>query len=289
MSGHTGPVADAHTQDADPSGIRIDNLRMAYGGLLVFDSISLEVRDRETVSIVGPSGCGKTTLLKAIGGLIKPTGGTVRVGGAEVTSPPPGVGIVFQQFGLFPWKTIQDNVAYGLVTQGVGKREARERVHDYIRLVKLDGFEDSYPYQLSGGMQQRAGLARALAIEPRVLLMDEPFGALDALTREILQFELLNIWRARPTSMVFVTHSIPEAVLFGDRVAVMTGRPSFFRAMLDVPVERPRDRASLTADAFSEVQDEVWQLIMKSGDPELEGAGAGGSGGDGAAVSRTGP
>ena len=203
--------------------IRIDALVKRYGTLEVFRDISLDVGDREIVAIVGPSGCGKTTLLRCIDGLIPVDGGEVRVEGQRVTEPAAGMAMVFQHFGLFPWKTVYDNVAYGLRMAGVARAEIERRVPYFITMVGLAGFEKAYPYQMSGGMQQRCGLARALAIEPHVLLMDEPFAAVDAQTREILQFELLRIWEERPTTMVFVTHSIEEAVLMGDRVVVLEG------------------------------------------------------------------
>jgi NitT/TauT family transport system ATP-binding protein len=242
--------------------IHVQGLGKHYGMLEVFRGINLEVGDREIVSIVGPSGCGKTTLLRCIDGLIPPSSGLVQIGGARVLSPPAGVAMVFQQFGLFPWKTVFANVAYGLKLAGVPKVEIRERVPRFIKLVGLAGFEEAYPYQLSGGMQQRCGLARALAIEPNVLLMDEPFAAVDAQTREILQFELLRIWQMRPVSMVFVTHSIDEAVLMGHRVVVLKGRPAGIHEVIDVDLPRPRSRATLTHPRFATLREHVWTTLM---------------------------
>jgi NitT/TauT family transport system ATP-binding protein len=167
--------------------IRVDGLAKSYGDRPVFSDISFDVREGEVVSIVGPSGCGKTTLLRCVVGLVRPDGGVVEIGGERVVDPPQGVAMVFQHFGLFPWKTVTANVAYGLTVAGMSKREAAPKVAALIKLVGLEGFERSYPYQLSGGMQQRTGLARALAIEPSVLVMDEPFAALDAQTRDVLQ------------------------------------------------------------------------------------------------------
>lgn len=242
--------------------IRVQGLGKRYGALEVFRDINLEVGDREIVSVVGPSGCGKTTLLRCIDGLIPPSSGVVQVGGAQVSSPPAGVAMVFQQFGLFPWKTVFANVAYGLKLAGVPKAEIRETVPRFIKLVGLAGFEEAYPYQLSGGMQQRCGLARALAIEPTVLLMDEPFAAVDAQTREILQFELLRIWQIRPVSMVFVTHSIEEAVLMGHRVVVLKGRPAGVHEIIDVDLQHPRSRATLTHPHFAALREHVWTTLM---------------------------
>jgi NitT/TauT family transport system ATP-binding protein len=242
--------------------IRVESLCKRYGALEVFRDVNLEVGDREIVSVVGPSGCGKTTLLRCIDGLIPPSSGAVQIGGARVSSPPEGVAMVFQQFGLFPWKTVFANVAYGLKLAGMPKAEIRERVPRFIKLVGLAGFEEAYPYQLSGGMQQRCGLARALAIEPSVLLMDEPFAAVDAQTREILQFELLRIWQVRPVSMIFVTHSIEEAVLMGHRVVVLKGRPSRVHEIIDVDLPHPRNRSTLTHPRFAILREHVWANLM---------------------------
>jgi NitT/TauT family transport system ATP-binding protein len=194
--------------------------------------------------------------------LIPPSSGKVDISGTEVTAPLPGVAMVFQQFGLFPWKTVFNNVAYGLKLAGASKAEIRERVPRFIRLVGLAGFEQAYPYQLSGGMQQRCGLARALAIEPSVLLMDEPFAAVDAQTREILQFELLRIWQMRPTSMVFVTHSIEEAVLMGHRVVVLKGRPASVFETIEVDLPFPRSRETLKHPRFAALREHVWMTLM---------------------------
>jgi len=254
------PAAAADTGGAR---IQIEGLAMQFGELRVFQDIDLEVGRRECVSIVGPSGCGKTTLLRNIDGLLRPAEGVIRINGDPVTSPPKGVAVVFQMFGLFPWKTVYENVAYGLRMAGASKEQIREKVPYYIELVGLNGFDKAYPYQLSGGMQQRTGLARALATEPEVLLMDEPFASIDAQTREILQFELLRIWESRPTSMVFVTHSIDEAVLMGDRVVVLHGRPSSVQEVIDVGLPRPRTRDTLATPRFAEVREHVWSELMQ--------------------------
>jgi NitT/TauT family transport system ATP-binding protein len=243
--------------------IEIAGLAKEFGPLRVFQNIDLEIGQRECVSIVGPSGCGKTTMLRCIDGLVAPTEGEIRISGAAVRKPPKGVAVVFQHFGLFPWKTVYGNVAYGLQMAGAPAREIAEKVPRFIELVGLKGFEKAYPYQLSGGMQQRTGLARALAVEPDVLLMDEPFASIDAQTREILQFELLRIWESRPTSMVFVTHSIEEAVLMGDRVVVLRGRPSSISEVIDVGLPRPRTRETLASPRFAEVREHVWSKLLQ--------------------------
>jgi len=243
--------------------IEIDGLTKRFGSLTVFDGIDLQIGEREIVSIVGPSGCGKTTLLRCIDGLVRPDGGEVRIDGRTVIDPPAGVAVVFQHFGLFPWKTVYENVAYGLRLAGVSKAETAETVLKNIELVGLKGFEKAYPYQLSGGMQQRTGLARALATDPHVLLMDEPFAAIDAQTREILQFELLRIWESRPMAMVFVTHSIEEAVLMGDRVVVLRGRPASVSEVIVTELPRPRTRDVFSTQRFNDVREHVWSCVMR--------------------------
>lgn len=252
--------------------IRVENLCKSFGALPVFEGVSLEVAAGETVSIVGPSGCGKTTLLRCVVGLTPPSSGTVEIDGARVSEPPPGVAMVFQHAGLFPWKTVAANIAYGLTVQGVPKREIATRVSALVKLVNLEGFEKSYPHELSGGMQQRAGLARALAIQPSVLAMDEPFAALDAQTRDVLQLELLRIWEANRTAMLFVTHSIDEAVLMGDRVVILRGRPSRVFDVVEVQIPHPRGRDSVDSERFRVVRDYVWRSVMEGADASVVGS-----------------
>ena len=263
MSANTAPDQDAAARTAGADArIRVSGLCKNYGALKVFEGIDLEVGDREIVGIVGPSGCGKTTLLRCLDGLIPADAGDIIVDQQRITSPVPGVAMVFQHFGLLPWKTVHDNVAYGLRMGGVPKAEIARRVPAFINMVGLGGFEQAYPYQMSGGMQQRCGLARALAVEPNVLLMDEPFASVDAQTREILQFELLRIWQQRPTTMVFVTHSIEEAVLMGDRVFVLKGRPSSVRETITIDLPRPRTRDTLREPRFGALREHVWDTLM---------------------------
>ena len=233
-----------------------------YDKLQVFQDVDLAVGEREVLAIIGPSGCGKTTLLRCINGLIPLTTGEIRIEGEPLRAPREGVAMVFQHFGLFPWKTVFHNVAYGLKLAGASRAQIEEKIPEFIKLVGLSGFEHYYPYQISGGMQQRCGLARALAVEPRVLLMDEPFGAVDAQTREILQFEMLRIWEAKQTTMVFVTHAIDEAVLMGDRVLVLKGRPSSVHEIVEVDLPRPRNRATLLLPRFAELREHVWNTLM---------------------------
>ena len=242
--------------------IHISRAGMRYDAAQVFRDIDLDIGNREVVAIIGPSGCGKTTLLRCIDGLLPLTSGELRLEGEPVRGPREGVAMVFQHFGLFPWKTVAQNVAYGLKLAGRGADAIAAKVAECIELVGLAGFEHYYPWQISGGMQQRCGLARALAVEPRVLLMDEPFGAVDAQTREILQFELLKIWEMRPTTMVFVTHSIEEAVLMGDRIVVLKGRPSTVHEVVEVDLPRPRERRTLTLPRFAQLREHVWSTLM---------------------------
>ncbi len=235
-----------------------------YAAVTVFDRLELAVRERETLCILGPSGCGKTTLIRAMHGLVPLDGGSVLIDGAKVTMPRRNVAMVFQHFGLFPWKRVGENVAFGVENAGLPRKVIDERVARYIELVGLKGFERHYPHQLSGGMQQRAGLARALATEPDILLMDEPFGSLDAQTREILQDELLRIYQRQPRTMVFITHSIEEAIALGDRILVMTARPGRVRELIAVDIPRPRTVESVIAHPrFIELRDRCWRLLRE--------------------------
>src|SRR5207245_8749687 len=231
------------------------------GAVVAFQGLTLTVPQHDVMCIVGPSGCGKTALLRCVAGLTELTNGHLLVYGKAVNGPPEGVAMVFQQFGLLPWKTVYDNAAFGLAMAGTPTTTIRERVAHYLDLVGLVGFERHYPYQLSGGMQQRVGLARALALNPHVLLMDEPFAALDAQTREVLQEELLRIM-ARPDerkTMLFITHSIDEALLLGDRIAVLSARPGRVRELIEVPFGRPREPAAVRADRrYATLRDHIW-------------------------------
>jgi NitT/TauT family transport system ATP-binding protein len=223
--------------------------------------VSLAVDAGEFISLVGASGCGKTTLLRIVDGLVTPSRGQVWVDGREVTRPGPDRGFVFQQDALFPWRTVLDNVVFGLEVQGRARREARARASDLLGLVGLTGFEQHFPHELSGGMRQRANLARALTIDPDVLLMDEPFAALDAQTREIMQAELLRIWRSNRKTVLFVTHQIDEAVYLADRVVVMTSGPGQVKAVLTVDIPRPRDLSVKRTPRFLELVDAIWRMI----------------------------
>src|SRR6476659_7527772 len=251
----------------DGTKIVVDHASKLFleGTVVACRNVELNVRSNEVLCIVGPSGCGKTTLLRCIGGLLAPSSGQVLIDGQVVSSPCPGVAIVFQHFGLLPWKTVVDNVAFGLKIAGASRQQLAERVEHYIHLVGLTGFENQYPYQLSGGMQQRVGLARALATDPEILLMDEPFASVDAQTREVLQEELLHLHERERKTMVFITHSIDEALVLGDRVAVMASRPGRIKEILTVDFARPRDPAAVRAQSrYTEIRNHIWEELRPS-------------------------
>jgi NitT/TauT family transport system ATP-binding protein len=237
--------------------------RYAGIGLTVFQDLSLDVADLQFVAIIGPSGCGKSTFLRIVNGLDAPDEGSVEIDGKPVTGPGAGRAMVFQGFDLFPWRTALENVAFGLEMQGVNKRERMDTARQYIDMVGLSGFAGSYPHQLSGGMQQRVGIARALAVRPEVLLMDEPFGALDLQTRDLLQDELLRIWQTDRKTVLFVTHSIEEAIYLADRIIVLSPRPARIQRDIAVPFARPRNEALKTSTAFLEIRREIWGLLKQ--------------------------
>ena len=222
--------------------------RAGRGRHLALSDIALDVAPGEFVSILGPSGCGKSTLLYIVGGFVAPTGGTVRAGGRPVTGPGPDRGPVFQEFALFPWKTVLGNVAYGPRRAGAGRREAEERARAILARMGLQGYEGFYPKELSGGMKQRVAIARTLAYDPAILLMDEPFGALDAHTRVRLQNDLLGLWERDRKTVLFVTHGVDEAVTLSDRVVVLSRSPGRIKAVVEVDLPRPRTRAALLLD-----------------------------------------
>ena len=228
-------------------------------------SVSLELREGEFVSIVGPSGCGKTTLLNIVAGFIPPTRGEVMLNGRRVTGPGPDRGVVFQSFALFPWKTVLDNVAFGLKMRGVPRAERDRIAREHIALVGLAGFERQYPHELSGGMQQRVGVARVLANHPEVMLMDEPFASVDAQTRMTLQEELTRIWEAKRATVLFVTHDVDEAVFLANRVVVLSARPATVREVVDIALPRPRVWTALVEDpAYKRLVARVLSLVRTS-------------------------
>ncbi len=232
--------------------------------LPVLENFSLSVADLEFLVLLGPSGCGKSTLLRIIDGIEPCDAGHIILDGKDVTGTTgAGRGMVFQGFELFPWRTVLGNVAFGLEVAGVGAKERTGIARDYIDLVGLSGFENSYPHELSGGMQQRVGIARALAIDPTVLLMDEPYGALDVQTRELLQDELLNIWERQRKTVVFVTHSIEEALYLADRIVVMSPRPGRIEQIIHVPFARPRRDEIKSTREFLDLRRDIWQSLKR--------------------------
>ncbi|MDR0198551.1 MAG: ABC transporter ATP-binding protein [Methanomassiliicoccaceae archaeon] len=235
--------------NADHGGyIRIDNVRKVFRkdqyDTVAIDNITLDIRKGELVSILGPSGCGKTTVLRMIAGLIEPTSGEVLVDGHRVTGPGSDRGMVFQDFALFPWRSVWKNVEFGLEVAKVPKAERDEKVAKYLEIVGLTDFADARVHELSGGMKQRVGIARAIVNNPKVILMDEPFGSLDAQTRNIMQAGLIKILQRTDQTIVFVTHSVDEAVFLSDRIVILTKRPARVKEVIDIPWPRPRDRAS---------------------------------------------
>jgi NitT/TauT family transport system ATP-binding protein len=243
--------------------IVVDRVSHDFGGRPVLEGVSFRAAPHELLCIVGQSGCGKTTLLRIMAGLLEPQAGEVLVDGEPVSGPSPRTAMVFQHFGLFPWKSVRANIGYGLANRG---RRDPDRVSGLMRMIGLEDAADKYPRQLSGGMQQRVGLARALAVDPEVLLMDEPFGSLDAITREQLQGELLRIWeRDTRITGVFITHDIDEAILLGDRVIVMLPEPGRISRQLEVPIQRPRDASGVRGHpAYPGLRAQIWQALVHS-------------------------
>ncbi|MGX9963509.1 ABC transporter ATP-binding protein [Roseomonas sp. F4] len=248
----------------DTPAIRVAGLRFEYGEgtkqrVLTLDGIELTINRGEFVSLLGPSGCGKSTLLYIIGGFVPYRTGEVVVNGRRVTGPGPDRGVVFQQFALFPWKTVLQNVMYGLEKQRMPRAQALDRARDLLKTARLDGFESHYPAQLSGGMRQRAAIARTLAVDPDILLMDEPFGALDAQTRSVMQEQLKEIWRSTGKTVLFVTHDVREAVYLSERVVLMTKRPGRIKEIVDTSFPK---EGEMTADPrFHESVAHIWDQV----------------------------
>jgi NitT/TauT family transport system ATP-binding protein len=234
--------------------IELNNIRKVFkkdnNETVAIDDVSLSIKKNELVSILGPSGCGKTTVLRMIAGLVEPTSGEVLVDDVKVTEPGSDRGMVFQDFALFPWRSVRRNIEFGLEVNGVPKAERTSRVDRYLNLMGLENFADARVHELSGGMKQRVGLARAMVNNPKVVLMDEPFGALDAQTRNIMQAGLIRILDKTDQTIVFVTHSVDEAVFLSDRIVILTKRPGKIKEIIDIPWPRPRDRASMEFTAL---------------------------------------
>jgi len=251
---------------ADPVGIAIEGVSKNFGSLQALVGIDINVKAGEFLSLIGPSGCGKTTLLKSIAGLNPIDAGRIVVGSRAVSGPGGHeASLVFQDFALLPWATVRENAEFGLLLRGVPAAERTEAARKALKKVGLAGsFEQSYPSQLSGGMQQRVGLARALAVNPQVLLMDEPFASIDEQTRRILQDDLLRMWQEERKTVVLVTHSMEEAIYLSDRVVVLSPRPGRVHTVLDVPLPRPRQTLDVRASGeFARLVDDLWQILKK--------------------------
>jgi NitT/TauT family transport system ATP-binding protein len=255
--------------------IRFDHVNKVFGakgaGLKVLDDINLEIADKEFVAIVGPSGCGKTTCLRIVAGFERPTSGTVSVSGKPVSGPGPDRAVVFQHFALFPWKTVRQNIELGLRNKKLAKEPRDALVADALDLMNLESHADAFPHQLSGGMQQRVAIARAYVLDPEVLLMDEPFGALDAQTRVVMQEELVRLARVNPRTVLFITHSVEEAVYLADRVAVMTRRPGRIKELIDVKAIRNAEKWNaflniedvMDQDSFIHLRTHIWKSLRE--------------------------
>ncbi|WP_232698092.1 ABC transporter ATP-binding protein [Brevibacillus daliensis] len=245
----------------------IDNVGKIFstkgGEVVALDQTSFSVMNGEFVTILGPSGCGKSTILRVVAGLEEPTSGHVFLDGKEIKGPGPDRGMVFQSYTLYPWLTVKDNITFGLQLKGISKKEQDEIAHHYLDIIGLTGFDKHYPIQLSGGMKQRVAIARALANEPEILLMDEPFGALDAQTRSIMQEILLKVWEESKKTILFITHDVEESIFLGDSIYVMTARPGRLKKNIKVPLPRPRDYQNKSSADFLALKLELLELIRE--------------------------
>ena len=259
----TNAATNAATSTKSPDGILVvddivKRFETADGSMTAVDHVSLTVKQGEFMAVIGPSGCGKSTLFNVIGGMVDGYQGNVTVAGERVNGPHPSIGMVFQEESTFPWRTVTDNVAFPLEIAGVGKAERHERARHFIALVGLDGFENRYPSELSGGMRQRVAIARTLASEPKILLMDEPFGALDEQTRLLLGDKVLQIQHELKQTCLLITHNITEAVQLADRVLVMTYRPGKVKRIVEIDLPRPRSSEIVSSEAFGRYVAQIW-------------------------------
>lgn len=268
------PIRDGSTPPMDGQ-VAISNLQKVFGSgqdrTKAIEDLSFTVDGGEFLSVVGPSGCGKSTLLYLLAGFIEKTDGSIEVDGEPISGPGTDRGVVFQDYALFPWRTVMGNVTYGLEEAGVPEEERRERAQYFIDVMDLNGFEDTYPKELSGGMKQRTALARTLAYDPKILLMDEPFGALDQPLREALQDHLLDIWSDVEKTVVFITHDVEEAVYLSERVLIMTRRPGTKKDIVEIDVDHTKSREEIiVADEFIDTKNEVWQLLREETKPDIQ-------------------
>jgi NitT/TauT family transport system ATP-binding protein len=275
ISSSTG-VSPSTREGCDVATIELEDVSKTYdankrdGGVEAVRNVSMHVGSGEFVSIVGPTGCGKSTLMEIVAGLTDPTAGEVTIAGEPVTGPRRDVGVVFQKDSTFPWRTVLENVEFGLQMHGVTFDERRERSRDVIELVGLSGFEDTYPNELSGGMRQRVAIARTLVMNPAVMLMDEPFGALDEQTRIMLGDELLSIAAETEQTTLFITHSINEAIHLSDRVVVMSARPGQIKETVGVDIPRPRNTDVFGSERFNDLSERVWELLKPEAESGLQ-------------------
>jgi len=274
----TEVASPVHSARSGAAGVQIVELTKVYdtrnGPLSVFDRLSLDVAPGAFVAVVGPSGCGKTTLLLCLAGLLQPTAGEVRVDGQPIVGPAPEqLGVIFQEANLLPWRSVLDNVAFPLELRGVGKKERYDRAAEFLDLVRLSDFTQAYPSELSGGMKQRVAIARGLIQDPRVLLMDEPFAALDEQTRMRMGAEVLRIWEATHKTIIFVTHNLTEAVFLSDQVVVLGTRPATVLDRVQVDLPRPRTYDAMATETFGLLRDRIWRQIVDLGVEETPSAG----------------
>ena len=247
--------------------VKIDNVRRVFntrnGEMIALNGVSLDIMENEFICVVGPSGCGKSTLLNIIAGLLEPTSGKVYCDGKEVTGTGTERGVVFQQYALFPWMTVKKNVMFGLNLKGIKGKEAEDIAMKYIKMVQLEDFVDHYPKELSGGMKQRVAIARAYAVNPSILLMDEPFGALDAQTRTQLQTELLETWEKERKTCFFITHDVDEAIILAQKVIIMSARPGRIKEIVDINIPYPRTQEAKMTPEFLELKNHIWSQVYQ--------------------------
>ena len=247
--------------------VKIDNVKMVFntrkGEMTALNGVNLDIHENEFITVVGPSGCGKSTLLNIIAGLLTPSSGEVLVNGQKVEGVGRERGVVFQQYALFPWLTVKKNVCFALEMRGIKGEEAEEQAMKYLQMVDLEKFADHYPKELSGGMKQRVAIARAYAAEPEILLMDEPFGALDAQTRAQLQTDLLNTWEKKQKTCFFITHDVEEAIILAQRVVIMCARPGRVKEIVDIDIPYPRTQETRMSPRFNELKNEIWGEVYK--------------------------
>jgi NitT/TauT family transport system ATP-binding protein len=253
------------TKCVDQVKVEIKNVRKIFntrlGEVVALNGVNLQVKENEFISVVGPSGCGKTTLLNILAGLDEATSGDILVDGTPIQGPGRDRGVVFQQYALFPWLTVEKNIEFGLKLKGLKRAECKELVERYLDMVGLKDFAKSYPKELSGGMKQRVAIARAYAVNPKLLLMDEPFGALDAQTRAQLQQELLNTWEKEQKTCFFITHDVEEAVMLSQRVVIMSARPGRIKSIIDIDIDYPRTQETKMFPRFNDIKNEIWSLV----------------------------